>query len=129
MIWVLIIGVLIEALWDADKISYGLNTKTNEWIRVLTGIGMFVYWYFLYESDMPVYEQIIAVASLGFFGYWFLFDGVLNLMRGLNWFYIGTTKEWDRFWRSHTGLVALSHFLKWAGVLSSLIYLYNPYYG
>lgn len=133
MIWILIIGVLCEALWDHRLIALNLSTRPNEWIRLLTGAGMFTYFFFVYQVGYePYYEYLIAVSCLAFFGYSFLFNSVLNVMRGKPLLYIGQTKKWDRFWRGGwttngwlKGATVLVYYLtQWSGFLIPLVYLY-----
>ena len=107
---ILITGLLIE-LGYAAAVE---KPKSLIWWRIFLG-GLATFFYIGYPIDTIINLYCFMI---GF--YWTFFDGLYNVIHGNNWFYIGTTKNWDLFWGQHVGLAALAQFLKWLGVLSGI---------
>jgi hypothetical protein len=113
VIFILLIGVLFE-------VQFAVNAKNPPalyWWRGLVGIATMVVFHTVNFWKWYDYINLVCFA-FGF--YWTFFDGLYNLQRGMSWFYIGNTKQWDKFWRSHTALAWLAFMIKWILVFSCI---------
>ena len=108
---------LLEAYIASQKIFDGVSPLPMYLLRIVGGLGfVLVYWALFKPFLFPVRElAYLSVFAVSF--YWTMFDGFLNLLRGINWFKWGKTKKIDRFFGSHSGLVLLGHFIKWNLIL------------
>ena len=140
ILFIFLIGLAIEVFFAANKIRMGISPKAQFWLRVLMGIVcnlVFIHSQmpYLFETFkfsfayMRLFEddlyRLLALQFALIFTYWNLFDGFLNLARGLNWFRWGKTKVADRFFGQHPGLQMLGHFLKWAVMVGGVLSLIN----
>lgn len=128
-----------ELFFAAHKIRLSISPKAQFALRILVGIvctAIFIHNEMPYLVEIfrltPAFMRLFAddlwrivalIVAMGF-TYWNLFDGFLNVLRGINWFRWGKTKVIDRFFGQHPGLQMLGHFLKWSGMVGGLLNVY-----
>lgn len=131
----LLIVLLVEAILAAEKIQAGISPRALLLLRVVVGLLSIAYYQDYYKlswSPSRVEGTILELLVLiGFLvaWYWTFFDGILNVLREINWFKWGKTKKIDRFFgHTFTGWLSpffflFGHFLKWAFLLAGFFAL------
>ena len=104
--------VILEALWSG---FYDRDKKTlSGWFQM--GFLCAVLGVMLLDYTWLIVPAYILVRFA-------LFDLVYNLIRGVDWWFIGSTKPIDRFWQwffFKTGF-PINHFFFWTKLISLII--------
>jgi hypothetical protein len=128
-----------EIFFAVHKIRLSVSPRAQYGLRIIIGI---VCTLIFIHNEMPYLIEVFVCSGAFFrlfaediwrivalqvamvFTYWNLFDGFLNVARGINWFRWGKTKIIDRFFGSHPGLQMIGHFIKWSGMVGGLLNVY-----
>ena len=105
-----ILFIVFTAFIDAEMIlkRQYIDSHRSRWLQRLT---------FFIAVGLNDFTNGFASALL----FSVLFDQVLNIMRGLPFWYLGTESEWDKFWTKSKWLYVVAKFLM---LIASIVLFY-----
>jgi hypothetical protein len=101
--------IIVSAFIDAEHLLDGEYIENHKSRFIQRGVFILALW--LHSASTALAGFLLFIA---------LFDQLLNFFWGKDWFYLGDTSKWDKFWKGRERLLIIVKLISFIVALSIL---------